>query len=1075
MPQSVCKGWFRKLAITLAMLFGFALPADLSAQVVGAVVSGTVVDPSGAVTPGASVSIENVGTGIIANGVTNAAGLYSIPNLPPGFYEIKTSAPGFATEVRSGIVLNIGEELVLNLTLKVGTASQSVTVTSEAPTVDLANSTLGGINNTTTVTELPLNGRSWSDLASLQPGVHFSKDQPPLNSGDRIDRGLGVQFNISGARTNQNSYLLDGVNIGDHSNNGPGSVLGGNLGVDSVAEFTVLTTNYSAEYGRTSGGVISAITKSGTNRFHGDVYEFLRNSALDARNYFDPPTIPAFRQNQFGASAGGPIQRDKTFIFGNYEGVKQVLGSDTIDDVPSPAARAGNLSTGAVTVDPQAARFLQAFFPLPNGPISGDTGIYQFTNFQNSSENFFIIRTDHNFSEKNRISSTYMFDNTTQTLGDEFRNKLLQSQTGRSVVAIEWSHLFSPQLLNSFRVGYNRDNVGDPLKATAINPATADTSFGSYPGASAGIVNIAPLTGFSGGLSAVPPQTWRWNSWQGYDNLFYAKGIHSMKFGANVERIEFNSHGVVAGQFNFNSLSDFLTNTPASFETGTPGTQGPRHQRQTIFGTYFQDDLRLRSNLTFNLGLRYEMASIPTETQGKLSNLRVLNGAPPKPFLGSPFTQNPSKLNFEPRLGLAWDPFKNGKTAVRAGVGLYDHLPLLASLVTGVDATSPFSDVSSSANLPVGSFPTGAVSDLAGSHTYFILQFNPRRNYIAQWNLNIQRQIAPNTTLTAGYVGSHGVHMSNQYHDPNMVLPTSLVSSDPNFNYANLIYTGPPQGLVWPTPGTGTIINPFMGRSGMYLWNGDYHYNAFEVQINKTLSHGLQIEGSYTWAKDIDTGSSPTADDQFRNSISTLLWFCTKCKRALSDTDLRHALSVNYDWNIPTPVSFAVPAKTILGNWEVGGILTMQTGTPFTVLLSGDPLGQGNTDPFQYPDRTKGPGCETAVNPGNVNEYVKLQCFTAPNPVNRLGDSTRNSLIGPGLVNLDFSLFKNIPVMKISEDFKAQFRMEFFNVLNHPTFKSPTNNLTILNPDGSMVPFAGALTLTSTTSRQIQFALKLSW
>jgi hypothetical protein len=266
-----------------------------------------------------------------------------------------------------------------------------------------------------------------------------------------------------------------------------------------------------------------------------------------------------------------------------------------------------------------------------------------------------------------------------------------------------------------------------------------------------------------------------------------------------------------------------------------------------------------------------------------------------------------------------------------------------------------------------------------------------------------------------------------------------------------------------------------MGRSGMYLWNGDYHYNAFEAQINKTLSHGLQIEGSYAWAKDIDTGSSPTADDQFRNSISTLLWFCTKCRRALSDTDLRHALSVNYDWNVPTPASFAALAKTILGNWEAGGILTAQTGSPFTVLVSGDPLGEGNTDPFQYPDRIKGPGCETAVNPGNVNEYVKLQCFTAPNPANRLGNSTRNSLTGPSLVNLDFSLFKNIPMTKISESFKAQFRMEFFNVLNHPSFKSPTINLTILNPDGSTVPFAGALTLTSTSTRQIQFALKLSW
>jgi hypothetical protein len=458
---------FLKLTIASAMLVGLALPAKLFAQVVGATVSGRVVDPSGGVTPDASVSLENVANGTTANGITNAVGLYTIPNLQPGTYDLKASAPGFATEVRSGITLTVGEELVLNLTLKVGSASQSVTVTTEAPTVDLANSTLGGLNNTTTINELPLNGRSWTDLASLQPGVHFATDQPPLGSSDRADRGMGLQMITSGARPNQNSYLLDGINVGDHSNNGPGSVLGGNLGVDSVAEFTVLTTNYSAEYGRASGGVISAVTKSGTNNLHGDVYEFLRNSAVDARNYFDPPTIPAFRQNQFGASAGGPIQKNKTFIFGNYEGVRQVLGLSVIDTVPSPAARAGNLSTGAVTVDPAAARFLQALFPLPNGAISGDTGIYQFTNFQNSAENFAIIRADHVFSERDRVAGTYMFDSAPQTLNDEFKNKLLHNLTRRNVVAIEWNHMFSPQMLNSFRVGFNRDNLVEPLKATA--------------------------------------------------------------------------------------------------------------------------------------------------------------------------------------------------------------------------------------------------------------------------------------------------------------------------------------------------------------------------------------------------------------------------------------------------------------------------------------------------------------------------------------------------------------------------------------------------------------------------------
>ena len=1069
--------WLLRLTMISVVLFAIASPAELSAQVVGATVSGRALDPSGAVLPGTAVSVQNRATAIIANGVTNAEGYYVIPNLQTGTYDLKASAKGFATVSRSGIILTVGEELVLNLTLTVGSASQEVTVTSEAPTVDLANSTLGGVNDSTTITELPLNGRSWSSLAALQPGVNIARDQPPLNAGDRVDRGLGQQMNITGGRSNQNDYLLDGVNFGDHSNNGPGSILGGNLGVDSVAEFSVLTANYSAEYGRVSAGVISAVTKSGSNSFHGDAYEFLRNSALDARNYFDPPKIPGFQQNQFGISAGGPIRKDKTFIFGNYEGIRQNLGMTVISTVPSPAARSGMLSTGTVPVDPAAAKFLQAFYPLPNGAISGDTGIFEFPNPLISSENFFVIRADQNFSVKDRVSGTYLFDNTAQSSNDEFKNKILNNLTRRQVIAIEWNHTFNSRLLNSSRFGFNRENLGDPLNATAINQAVADTSLGFVPGDSAGQLNIGPLTGFSGGLSANPPNTQRWNSWQGYDNVFYTKGIHSLKFGANVEKIQYNSLSLrqAGGVYNFNSLSDFLTNMPASFQTDTPGTESPRHQRQTIFGTYVQDDIHARTNLTLNLGLRYEMASVITETNGEISNLRVLNSASPNPFLGSPYIQNPSKLNFEPRLGVAWDPFTNGKTAVRAGVGLFDHLPMLASLTTGVDSSFPFADVSSSGSLAAGSFPTRAYSSVSGTHTYSVVEFDPHRNYIWQWNLNIQRQIAQNTTAMVAYVGARGVHMWNQYQDANMVLPTSLVSSNPNFNYSNLVYNGPREDLIWPTPGTGTLINPLTGRINLALFNGRYYYNAFQTQVNKTLSHGFQIEGSYTFAKDIDNGSGGTAPDQYRNSISTPLWFCTQCTRGLADTDIKNALSVNYNWYIPTPASLGAPARALLGNWQTGGILTMQSGTPFTVLVSGDPLGQGSTDPYQYPDRLNGPSCKTAVNAGSVNDYVKLQCFAAPNPSNRLGDSGRNSLIGPGLVAFDFSLFKDIPIQKISEACKAQFRMEMFNALNHSNFTSPNANRTILNPDGSMVPFAGALTLTSTTNRQIQFALKLFW
>lgn len=1085
------------LYIAILSVIELSVPLKLSAQVVGATVSGTAADSSGAVISGATILIKNKATGDTTKAVTNGVGFYIAPNLPAGEYELTASAAGFATQLRGGITLTVGQQLLLNLTLKVGSATESVTVTSEAPTVNLVNSNLGGVADAKTVEELPLNGRSWTDLAALEPGVHFVQDQPPINAPDRVKRGLGFQLTVAGGRPQQNNYLLDGVNINDYANAGPGSILGGNLGADAVAEFSVVTSNYSTEYGRTSGGVISAITKSGTNQFHGNAYEFARNSAFDARNFFDPAAIPYFSRNQYGASVGGPIQKDKTFIFGDYEGIKQTLGQTVISNVPSPAAIAGNFLPAGAKLDPAAVRFLNAFFPLPDpATVNADTGQFTFTSTQKTTENFFIVRGDHIFSEKNRIFATVMFDKASQSIPDEFGNKLYQNPTRRNVVAVEHNHIFTPQLLNSLRFGFNVDNVQSPSGATAINPKTADTSFGFIPGETAGAVSFGPFTTFSGGLITATPFKFDYRSWQGYDNLFYNKGIHSMKFGANIEWIQANSFAPDSpgGAFTYNSLSDFLTNAPpALFKADGPGSVTPRGVRQYIFGAYFQDDVHLRPSLTVNWGVRYEMASVISEVDGKLSNLRVLNSAPPVPFLGNPFMQNPTKRNFEPRLGFAWDPFKNGKTSVRGGIGIYDLLPLRVEMAPGVDGVFPFQHtLTNVGNLQANDFvlgsatPAGAFADpaVAGSEIFYVLQFNPHRNYIAQWNFNIQRQIASNTTAMIGYVGSRGVHMWIQSDGANMVLPTQT-----------------PQGLLWPcstplvptpsfqggivdnclTPGVNpaagiNVINPAMGRTQQATFNGDYFYDGLLTQIKRTMSHGLQIEGSYTWAKSIDTGSGSAASDQYRNSISTLLPFCKPCRRGLSDTDIRHNFTANYVWNIPTPTSFAGPVKAILGDWETGGILTMESGTPFTVTISGDPLGMSNGDTFQYPDRLRGPGCSTAVNPGNPNQYVKFQCFAPPKISTLLGNEGRNTLTGPGLVDLDVSLSKNIPIKKISESSRAQFRVDFFNIINRANFTSPNDNRAIMvDQFGTPNPVGGAITLTNTTSRQLQFSVKFSW
>jgi hypothetical protein len=1083
---------FVGLAMTIAVLLGFALPTRVSAQMVGATISGTIVDATGAVVPNVKIVVKNVSTGIVANAATNGVGVFDAPNLPPGTYEVSAAATGFATLVRNRIILTVGQELVLNLTLQVGITSTQIEVNTEAPTVDLANATIGGVVNETTVEALPLNGRSWSDLAVLAPGVHLVGNQPAISSTDRTKRGMGLELSISGGRPQQNNYLLDGVNINNYTNAGPGSLLGGNLGTDAVGEFTVLTTNYSAEYGRTSGGVISAITKSGTNQFHGSAYEFLRDASLDAANFIDNSngvSKPPFRRNQFGGSAGGPIQKDKTFIFGAYEGVRQNLGSTQIATVPTPAdITAAEAAIAPATADPNALLYLKTFFP------ASATGTFAFSASQITAENFVIGRADHTFSEKDRIFGTYLYDNSHQTEPDEMNNKLISNQSIRQTIAAEWSHVFSPQLLNSFRVGFNRDNTASPNGAKAINPAAADPQFGFDPGSSVGAIQIGnTFTAFSGGTAVAFPFEFRWNSYQFYDNIYFTKGIHSMKFGANAERIQENFLGAdtPGGAFAFNSLADFLANSPISFSNDVPGTETPRHVRMSIAAGYFQDDIHFRPNLTFNVGLRYEFGEVPYEIDGKLANLRMLTSTPnttPDPHLGSPYFRNPTKRDWEPRIGFAWDPFKNGKSSVRGGFGMFDVLPMIAQLGGGLDSSSPFAEKFNIGDQTIlgGTFPNkiGTIppDKLPNTGAYYLMDFNPKRPLVLQWNLNIERQLTPSTTLGIGYVGSRGIHLWIQ-SDANAVQPMQTAGG--NLQWPCPVPLQPATTLqgatinVCPPSAQATLTDSarpdpnISGTLSFASWSGWYSYHALQVQVKKSMSHGFQIGGNYTWAKNIDIGSGAVAADQYTNSVTGLLWYCESCRRGLADTDVRNNITVDYLWDIPTPASFAVPLKAILANWQAGGILTIENGRPFSVLMDGDPLGGLTVQ--QRPNRVFGPGCTTRVNPGNANQYIKLECFTPPNPSTQYGNAGRNTLIGPGLVALDFSLFKTIPLKKISESTEAQFRMECFNCTNRVNLSPPVFNNDLMDYLGNPITNAGLITSTTTTSRQIQLALKFTW
>jgi len=1069
------------VAALLSLTLGIFESRPLQGQVAGATLSGVVGNDSGTPLADASVSIKNLLTGVMRTSKTDKHGQYNAANLLPGTYEISATAAKYATSVQHDITLAVGATQVVNLTLQSGEVSEQIVISVAPPSLDLSSSVISGNVDASTVRDLPLNGRDWTQLATLQADVDTVPVQQPNGvNAPRGNRGYGNQMTISGTRPQQNNYRLDGVSFNDYSNGAPGSVAGIDLGVDAIREFSVLTSNYSAEYGRASGGVINAVTRSGGNGFHGTLFEFLRNSALDARNFFDAAAPPPFKRNQFGASLGGPIRKDKTFFFANYEGLRQSLTNTSVDTVPSPAARIGNLcappncsATANVAVDPQAARYL-AFWPLPNGGLicpfascvsgAGDTGIFTTSVSTATSEEFFTTRIDHKIGDRDTLFGTYLFDKASVLAPDPLNLWVDSNLSRRQLVAIEENHAFTSTLANSVRFGFSRvvATVNTPEKA--VSPLATDTSFGIFPGQYAPQINVPGITLETGGLGALPTFLYHWNSFQFYDDAFYTRGNHSLRFGLAAERMQNNTTANLSptGLYGFGSLSAFLTNQPGNLAATLPGSLSPRHIRQSLLAGYLQDDWRLRRNLTVNLGLRYEFTTVPTEVNGKLDNLRSLTA--PAPALGSPYFSNPTYRNFAPRLGLAWDPFHDGKTSLRAAVGMYDVLPLIYEFTLAITESAPFYKIGTSGNLPAGSFPNAAATLIANNPTSLqtaYVQPNPPRNYVMNWNLSLQRALSPNLTAMIGYVGNRGLHMLNREDDANSVLPTQT-----------------PQGLLWPSPaGSGTRLNPNVGAIRALYWTGSSFYDALQAQVIRKMSSRLTIQGGYTWGKAIDTGSASVIGDPFQNSISSPYFFCPTCRRGLSDFNIAQSVTAHFLWGLPVPRDWTQGRfrSVALGGWDLGGIFTAQSGVPFTPILGGDPLGLNSSDPWAYPNRVSGPGCSSLVNPGNPRNYIKLQCLSFPNPSTLMGNLGRNSLIGPGLMDFDLAVFKNFSIPRISESSKLQFRAELFNLFNRANFAPPIANETVFDQSGNPVPGAGAINATTTSSRQIQFGLKLSF
>jgi hypothetical protein len=1091
---------FRKLVFLLLIVFPVSLLTGSAAwsQVAGATLSGTVTDESGAVVVNAKVSVKNTDTGETREVTPDSAGLYSVPNLLPGNYEITVSAQGFSTQLQKGILLAVGTTRLLNISLHVGQVTQSIEVTAENSDLQLASSTVSGEVTGPTVRDLPLNGRDWTQLATLQVGVTALRAQATVNSSsNRGNRGFGNELSDSGHSPYENNYRVNGISINDYSNGSPGSVLGVQLGVDGIQEFSVLSNNYSAEYGRASGAVINSITRSGTNGFHGTAYWFLRDEDFDARNFFDGPTIPPFHRNNFGVSGGAPIKKNKTFIFADYEGIRQSLGLSFHDTVPTMAARGGSLcsvpTTGTctptqITVNPNVVPYLP-LWPLPNAGLTpsgnGDTGFFNASGQAPATENYATARVDHKFSSKDNLIASWFFDKASTTQPDALLIGIHAVNTQRHFGGLESTHIFSPTVVNTVRIGFNRTAGLIQKPVSAINPLGNDPSLGSTPGANSPILSVPGLTLMQGALGDPTFTSRIQNSFQAYDDAFVTRGSHSIKFGFSVEHLQLNALGLIAdGRFTFPSLQGFLLNQPTSAITGSPkfslpGSQpGEDGQRQTVFGMYVQDDWHVRSSLTLNLGLRYEPTTNITEVNGGGFGLNqnFFTGGMTL-HIPNLWQSNPTLRNFSPRVGFAWDPFGKGKTVVRSGFGIYNVLPLTWQYLT-TSTNPPFLWSNAIGGLAPGSFPTGALQAFntpSALATRFVEQ-NPHRSYSINWGLNVQHQFTPSLTAMVGYVGSSSVHLNWVQGDQNMVLPTLTTA-----------------GYLWPLTG-GTKLNPSVGAISAMFYDAKASYEGFQAQLTKRMSHGIQFQGAYTFGKCLDTSSSRIANDSYLNTLAGMMFFNSAMRPGLCDFQIAHNFAGSYIWELPTPGVGGAIGKRVLGGWQISGVVTASTGSPFSLLIAGDPLGQLNSTPSDFPSRLATPACANPVNPGSIN-YVNLSCFTPPTApasfasvcrpaaasvaavipntcMNLFGNNGRNTLIGPGLVDFDFSVFKNI---HIGEAVNIQFRTEIFNIFNRANFQAPIDNSTIFTQTGTVVGGAGTIDATTTTSRQIQFGLKLIW
>ncbi len=1035
-PVALTRGisQFFLFAILLMTLGSTAVMAQTTASI-----KGTVTDASGAAVAEAKVVVRSQALGIERTTQTNSSGDYEVPALPPGIYSVEVQAQGFTSQIAKSLTLQVSQNSVQNFGLKVASSDIVVTVESSQPIIDSTSITVGQVIDKNVVQEIPLNGRHFVDLALLVPGT-----VTPPQSGFLTAplRGQGsFAFNSAGGREDAVNFMINGINLNDMIQN----QVTFQPTINTVAEFKIDNSTYSAESGRNSGSIVNIATRSGSDQFHGEAYDYFRNNYLDARNFFNPTSVPqsALKRNQFGGDIGGPIIKGKTFFFLSYEGLRQHQGLTTTSAVLTAAERAQIQSTGS----PSAQGLLQ-FIPAANGTLNGAPAF-----FGSASANVNIdqgtVDISHNFSDKDRIHGYYANQEDLRLEPTQGANLpgFGDTRAGRrQVFTLGETHVFSPTVINEFRLGANRVHITfTPNNAT--DPASVGLGGVLGPNMTfIPVISIADKSGLLFGAERNFPQGRGDLTAVVGDTLNYIRGAHSLKFGFEFRDFRNDNFATDPGILTFNTTAHFISGT-ADSSARTVGVAQANRITQNALDFFAQDSYKLKPYFTLELGLRYAWNMTPNEARGRFVTFDP--GSLSLVPVSDPYHQN--NKNFQPRVGFSWDVFHTGKTVLRSGYGLQVDQPI-TGIVTGLNSNPPFAvpiAVGTAQSLTaLGSFydPNNA-TNISPS----VVNPNFKNAYVQSWNLNIQQQISRNTGIMIGYFGSKGTHLEV---DRNINQPTvlgSFVAGSKPFIALS------PSSPFLPNK---TLSNRITERDS----NSNSNYNALWITANQHLAHGLQFNASYTYSHSIDEVSRNNAGIIVQDSSNIF------SSRGSSDFDARHRFVANAIYDLP------FKGNRLVGGWKVAPILTIQSGNPFNIVLATtNTTGAGNTirpnliGPVQIS--------------GNPAQWItnSASAFSVPT-ANTFGNLGRNAFYGPGFTNLDLALIKNT---KITERINVQFRADAFDLFNHPNFGNPGggNGFVVLPSTLNTTTLATFTTITSTrfptadsgSSRQLQLALKLQF